>query len=326
MAATTIPRRAFVVVLGLFAAVLLLVNRPQPLPSAVKLPPRPRLRPRTPLHGHGRRKELGSIILESFALTADQARHVLATDSGDPTSVFGSVDVSLELSPRYLSVAQNQHERDQLMKTFVGSEVFEDRGCVVFAAGIADTLKWEAAMAALGCIVHAFDCTSDVAKMGTEAAATGVVFHPWCIGTRSSFGQSRYASAADNSTYVFRTLSEVMDLLGFARVDILKFDIEGFEWELFEGSLLPAATAQAGPQQLLFELHTEGANPEFVPQHLVKGRGRLAVNSLFMALHDAGYRVVAKEVNPGDPACAEFSVALYGGIRPALTAAVRASL
>merc|ERR1711920_1173488 len=104
----------------------------------------------------------------------------------------------------------------------------------------------------------------------------------------------------------FRTMSETMRLLGHDSVDVLKFDIEGFEWKLFESEILGLKTL---PRQLAFELHTEGSKPIAVPPHLVQGRGYMEVNRLFLALHDAGYRVVSKEMNEVDEKCAEFVLA-----------------
>mmetsp|Transcript_117607 Transcript_117607/g.329308 ORF Transcript_117607/g.329308 Transcript_117607/m.329308 type:complete len:102 (-) Transcript_117607:127-432(-) len=86
-------------------------------------------------------------------------------------------------------------------------------------------------------------------------------------------------------------------------VDLLKFDIEGFEWRLFESELLGSKTL---PAQLSFELHAEGANPAYVPPANIKGKNFPEINQLFLKLFDLGYRVVSKEINGGDPACAEF--------------------
>mmetsp|Transcript_128503 Transcript_128503/g.410939 ORF Transcript_128503/g.410939 Transcript_128503/m.410939 type:complete len:111 (-) Transcript_128503:302-634(-) len=91
--------------------------------------------------------------------------------------------------------------------------------------------------------------------------------------------------------------------LGHENVDLLKFDIEGFEWGLFEQDFYGCSVR---PMQLSFELHTEKANPVCVPKTAVAGRGFAAVNKLFSKLYGFGYRVVSKELNDGDHACAEF--------------------
>merc|ERR1719188_1953828 len=94
-----------------------------------------------------------------------------------------------------------------------------------------------------------------------------------------------------------------MRLLGHDLVDVLKFDIEGFEWKLFQSEIFGLKSL---PRQLAFELHTQGSKPIAVPPHLVQGKDFVEVNGLFLALHDVGYRVVSKEMNIYDDKCAEF--------------------
>lgn len=116
---------------------------------------------------------------------------------------------------------------------------------------------------------------------------------------------------------------------------VLKFDIEGGEWELFKtqfvDSLLPldalgdASAAERPrlltaeekakakpylPQALLFEAHSKYCNPAYVPPALVKHATRSKINQLFRALHLLGYRLLRKDVNGGDPAASEFSMIL----------------
>lgn len=81
----------------------------------------------------------------------------------------------------------------------------------------------------------------------------------------------------------------------------------GFEWGILQSEIIDGGSR---PTQLLFELHTQRANPYFVPPNVVEGKDRASVNRLFLALHNIGYRVVSKEINGGDRACAEFALAL----------------
>merc|ERR1711972_303149 len=119
--------------------------------------------------------------------------------------------------------------------------------------GIAWESNFEQQMAREGCETHAFDCTVDPAS--PVVAGKSFTFHNWCIGKEGGVQ--------------FKKLSETMRLLGHDSVDVLKFDIEGFEWKLFEGEILGLKSL---PRQLAFELHTEGSKPIAVPPHLVQGR------------------------------------------------------
>lgn len=104
---------------------------------------------------------------------------------------------------------------------------------------------------------------------------------------------------------IFKTLKQTMEELGHSYLDLLKFDIEGFEWGLFASEILVKDRAHL-PEQISFELHTKAANPAYVPQEVVGAKGFKAVNKLMLDLWNVGYRITSKEVNNGDTACAEF--------------------
>jgi len=52
-------------------------------------------------------------------------------------------------------------------------------------------------------------------------------------------------------------------------------------------------------------LHTERANPQYVPAHLVNGKRREQVDRLMLNLYDLGYRLAHWEYNNGDKHCIE---------------------
>jgi hypothetical protein len=111
----------------------------------------------------------------------------------------------------------------------------------------------------------------------------------------------------------FEPLNMVLKDRGHMHLDMLKIDIEGGEWPLFEEQILNANNSGGIlPNQISFELHTKFGNMEFVSQALAGTKGRRAVNLLFMKLWKLGYRVVSKELNRGDAGCAEFVVARLG--------------
>lgn len=163
-----------------------------------------------------------------------------------------------------------------------------------------------------GCSVFAFDCTSP-SHIPALAQEAGISFYPWCVGRPQSMEGNVYTMGKNEAKFQFYPLGEIMKKLGHDRIDVLKMDIEGFEWGVFEQEILPLARAgRHAPVQILFELHTDMANPQFVPQRVVAGRDRTAVNSLFASLLNEGYYVVAIDVNGGDTACAEFAVLRRG--------------
>jgi len=217
------------------------------------------------------------------------------------------VQISLPLAPPIIKhdPAVGDGEGD---KNIVGLQLLgkSNKRCVVYGMGIAWESNFEQQMAKEGCETHAFDCTVDPAS--PVVAGKAFTFHNWCIGEGGSEFNTgnNYLRGRSADGLSFKTLSETMRLLGHDSVDVLKFDIEGFEWKLFDTEIL---SGKSLPRQLAFELHTEGSVPKAVPPHLVKGKSFVEVNRLFLSLHDLGYRVVSKEMNIYDDKCAEFVLA-----------------
>lgn len=192
-------------------------------------------------------------------------------------------------------------------KYFIGTNTIKEIGknFTVYAFGTAGVAKFEEYVASLGASVFAFDCTD---KMRSEWNGK-FVFNNWCLGKQASFEENFYSARAENKTFLFYSLPEIKTKLGHASrhvdVDVLKMDIEGFEWNILESEIVHG-DEDSLPKQILFELHTQGANTRYVPANIVKNKTRNEVNQLIMALYHRGYRVLKISVNPGDIYCAEF--------------------
>ena len=126
---------------------------------------------------------------------------------------------------------------------------------------------------------------------------------PWRKHFVATYSQAKRQA---NLTFDFKSLEQIKGELRHSRIDILKMDIEGFEWRVLQ-SLLELSDRDL-PTQILFELHTEGASPTYVPPSLVRGQTRREVVQLFLNLFDRGYRVVFKQLNVGDHRCADFTL------------------
>jgi hypothetical protein len=87
-----------------------------------------------------------------------------------------------------------------------------------------------------------------------------------------------------------------MSMLGHApaEVNVLKIDIEGFEWKVFPEIL----ASESPPIQILFELHNQ----------FPAVAGPYQTAALFLGLFERGYRVTSLEINPRAQFCAEISV------------------
>ena len=173
-------------------------------------------------------------------------------------------------------------------------------GCVVYSFGSANRYDFEDTMLrSVPCEVHTFDCTIDPDPARKDPR---IHFHKWCLG---SPGQPE----------PFMALPDIMKALGHATVDLLKIDIEGFEYFVVEAlyrSHLEAAArgdeADLGlPLQMCIEFHVrawnqphsfsckwyslEGPNPPC--PSLTKGDAALP----WVQLSDMGYAVAHRENN-----------------------------
>jgi hypothetical protein len=167
------------------------------------------------------------------------------------------------------------------------------KGCVVYSLGSDGNFEFEAAMLAhTPCEIFTFDCTvgpSRIPKLDPR-----IRFHPICVGDGSTPG----------STY--RSLQSLMTQFGHGQVDLLKVDIEGYEYRLVESIFAGHVENESAPlpKQILLEQHylsnedmrwARGNNPGL-------SAGEMAV--LWMNLVEMGYVLVSLLVAP--PLCAAY--------------------
>mmetsp|Transcript_104584 Transcript_104584/g.196915 ORF Transcript_104584/g.196915 Transcript_104584/m.196915 type:complete len:329 (+) Transcript_104584:67-1053(+) len=264
--------------------------------------------------------QLPAIVVSAFQKVAEDARSKLVAGSAKGASplgadVFSAIDVSLPLAPPILRFSPGSDYVDG-EKNIVGMQVMSKSPCLTYGLGVSPaashmTSSFETQMANV-CETHAFDCT--VSATDPNVYKKPFHFHQWCIGRSEdtskaddSMSKTGYLKEGDvkAKSMEFKSLAQTMHELSHKHIDLLKFDIEGFEWKLFEDDILHATDANL-PAQLSFELHTQGANKFWVPPENVAGKGYEEVNSLFLKLFDLGYRVASKQVHSLDDRCAEF--------------------
>jgi len=208
---------------------------------------------------------------------------------------FDDVIVSLPFTPPIVSRGYGDKA---VLDPTIYAVSGDKSSCLVYGIGLYNLTQFEIKMGQF-CEVHAFDCTT--AEDDPAVVNQPFTFHQICIGSSTHITEGTTKNILHNPNpgqpLVFKPYVQVMSDLGHTKVDLLKFDIEGSEWELLEHILQHPENA---PRQLVFELHTQGAAPTWVPRDTVAGKNRVAVNELFLRLHDFGYRVLFKQVNPGD--------------------------
>eukprot|EP00756_Hemistasia_phaeocysticola_P061896 Hpha_TRINITY_DN52_c0_g1::TRINITY_DN52_c0_g1_i1::g.110027::m.110027 len=105
-----------------------------------------------------------------------------------------------------------------------------------------------------------------------NSRANQVKFHPWGLAREDKEERvSNSWSRGESQLAQFKALRGIMEQLGHQRVDVVKLDIEGYEWGVLDQVLDPAV----GVRQVLLEMHFGGAG-QWV--------------SALRALHLAGFR------------------------------------
>ena len=165
---------------------------------------------------------------------------------------------------------------------------------VIYSVGVGDDLTFDCALVArFGCTVHAFDPTPIARQwIAGQDLPPEIVFHP--IGLAGEDGEVAFAlplhegwdsfslpsegSRGEVVNCPVRRLETLARNLGHRRVDLLKMDIEGFEYGVIDDVL----AGPLRPKQWLIEFHHE-------MMHFTAGQTRAAVSKL----EAAGYKLFA---------------------------------
>lgn len=173
-----------------------------------------------------------------------------------------------------------------------------NKDSIVYGVGVGHDITWDLAMIQrFGCAVHAFDPTPRCLQwIGTQNTPKEFEFHPFGLSDRdgiatfvmrsddptwSSYNPSDDATGATEVVKLeVRRLETLMKELGHTKIDVLKMDIEGGEYDVLADML----RGPVRPRQLLIEYHY-WEDP--------KTRVRMTIDSVH-ALQAAGYRLFAR--------------------------------
>jgi hypothetical protein len=124
-------------------------------------------------------------------------------------------------------------------------------GCVVYSVGSNNRFDFEkSALKNTPCEVHTFDCTGLKERFDAVPDHERMHFHHLCLGDKHQKG-SRKCRGLEKCGDTW-TLLEIQQNLKHTRIDLLKMDIEGFEWNLFDS--WPELEDQANLEQLLLPM------------------------------------------------------------------------
>ena len=176
------------------------------------------------------------------------------------------------------------------------------KNCVVYSIGSDNFWGFEIdLLRRTRCEVHTFDCTGPASRF-TPPRSNKHHFHHVCLGPRHEKDNSHAKCLKCGETW---TLQEMQDRLGHKHVDLLKMDIEGHEWPVFESWSSLSNNQIDLPRQIVVEMHYRDftAFPELgnfgQPPDMVTMQRRL--------LH-MGYVGVVRDDNPHCPVCTELTL------------------
>jgi len=178
--------------------------------------------------------------------------------------------------------------------------------CLMYSFGSHGDISFERDMVSVtvsrwgaSCEVHIFDCFSAQNDETIEISLHGrpAFVHAWCLDA---------VDDADQRRFRFGTIVTMLGHRG-RDIDLLRMDVDGWEWYFFEQLVAWSQETLAMIHQMSFELHTRipGTFPEVQ-------LGSLDHAQLFALLYRLGYHFVAWLPNAiiPDIDCAEFTLLL----------------
>ena len=215
-------------------------------------------------------------------------------------SRFNALGPILQCPPTLLSAFGSGDEEKRVCGSFTRGRGREQASaasnCVVVSLGSDNLYGFEAAIVRRRpwCRIHVFDCT--VVPRVPPALAARVNFHSICIGTKDEVVRKRR----------FMSWTSIVSYLRLtAPPDVLKMDIEGFEWDV-----LPALASSPAllPATISLELHY------LTQMRDIKWYGRLRTPPEIAAWMDfmftrGGYVLVDRRDNSRCLHCSEIVIA-----------------
>lgn len=182
--------------------------------------------------------------------------------------------------------------------------------CVVYSIG--GNNKWqfeEDLLNRTNCHIHTFDCTGPKSRFTLPHDENNrLSFHHICLGAKRMKGIGNDSPRCDGRRQLCGdtwTLEQIQRHLGHDRIDLLKLDIEGWEWPIFDIEYTNATM----PMQVLVEVHytwgkkgTRGVIHDKTmgsAEDLVRLQGRLL---------KMGLVTVHRDDNPSCPWCSELTL------------------
>lgn len=172
--------------------------------------------------------------------------------------------------------------------------------CVIYSIGGNNKWKFEQdALAKTSCDVHTFDCTGKLSRFEVPMN-NRMHFHHVCLGTKNLPGGNDKQRIGE-----VWTIEKMQKTLGHAQISLVKIDIEGFEWPIFQSwnSSMPVL-----PMQIMVEVHYKTQMKSLFWSHRKDWKNAKDLIALQMHLLDIGYATVVRDNNKRCPHCVELTL------------------
>lgn len=181
--------------------------------------------------------------------------------------------------------------------------------CVVYSLGGNNQWQFELSMLEKTlCEIHTFDCTGPLTRFKVPANDGRLHFHHVCITPYSMNPDDPRPEGMVGESW---TLLEMQQKLGHKRIDLLKMDIEGFEFPILsawpELHYKEESESILLPMQIVMEVHYQ---TQFLALHPDRGDFKTATNLLELQNHlmRMGYVVTVRDDNPRCLHCTELTL------------------
>jgi len=178
----------------------------------------------------------------------------------------------------------------------------EEPPCIIYSIG--GNNHWEFELDALSktpCDIHTFDCTGDITRF-KKPDSRRLHFHYVCLGIENKPAQAY--------TGEFWTLKKIQQVLSHPRIDLLKMDIEGYEWSIFESWPLlteKESSSTTLPMQIMVEIHYQTQMKELGTRKIdfKFSNDMIQLQTRFLKM---GYAVVIRDDNAHCKHCTELTL------------------
>lgn len=176
--------------------------------------------------------------------------------------------------------------------------------CIVYSIGGNNQWQFEEdVLEKTNCIVHTFDCTGPRERF-TPPLHPKLNFHHICLVSDET---EMHDAIMEGKRW---TLASMQKNLGHNQIDLLKLDVEGFEWDVLQSWLALSISPEpfALPMQILMELHYRTQMKQLAPTADEDFKSVSDVVVLSSLLKTLGYFSAINYRNPHCPHCTELTL------------------